>query len=284
MTKNENLEDITILIIAYKSEKKIHEFVKRIPENIKTIIIENSANYNLKKKIEEKYKNISCYIKENEGVSSSVNFAAEKINTKYFLQISPDIEFNFQYLETFFEYAKKFNDKFAALGPRFLDVKEKSHKQIDEKLEFGKINSIHGSCMFINLETFKNIGKFDENFFLYFEETEYSYRAAKKGFFSYQINGIKVKSNGRSVEIDTKNNEHFSNILIWHFIWSKYYFCKKRYGNLLSIIIFIPILVRILFKIIFYKFKGNVSLLDKYKARLDGLLKSIRGEKSSLRP
>ena len=242
--------DITIIIITYKSEKIIYDFIKRIPPNIKTIIIENSENYRLKKDIEKKYKNIKFYIKENNGVSSSINFAVEKIENNYFLQISPDINFNFEDLKIYLNLAKEKKDKFAAIGPRFLNVNNKSHKQIAENLEFGKIDSIHGSCMFINKDTFLDIGKFDENFFLYFEETDYCYRAKKKGFFSYQINKSKVKSIGRSVEVEIDENEYYSNILIWHFIWSKYYFSRKKYGKLLSIIIFLPISIRIRFRIV----------------------------------
>ena len=278
------MNEITIIIITYKSEKIIYDFIKKIPSTIKTIIIENSQNYELKKDIEEKYKNMSVYLKENNGVSSALNYAVDKIKTKYFLQISPDLEFDFDDLNIFLDFAKKKNDKFAALGPRFLDVNKKSHIQISEDIEFGEIDSIHGSCMFIDKDSFLNIGKFDENFFLYFEETEFCHRAKNKGYLSYQINSSKVKTKGRSVDIENENNENFSNILIWHFIWSKYYFHKKKYGNLLSLVIFIPLLVRTLFRIVFYKIKGNVLLLDKYKTRLDGLLKSIKGEKSSLRP
>ena len=276
--------DITIIIITYKSEKIIYDFIKRIPPNIKTIIIENSENYRLKKDIEKKYKNIKFYIKENNGVSSSINFAVEKIETNYFLQISPDINFNFEDLKIYLNLAKEKKDKFAAIGPRFLNVNNKSHKQIAENLEFGKIDSIHGSCMFINKDTFLDIGKFDENFFLYFEETDYCYRAKKKGFFSYQINKSKVKSIGRSVEVAIDENEYYSNILIWHFIWSKYYFSRKKYGKLLSIIIFLPISIRIMFRIVLYKIIKNELLFKKYKSRFDGLYKSIKGEKSSLRP
>ena len=278
------MNEITIIIITYKSEKVIYDFIKKIPSSIKTIIIENSKNYKLKSDIEEKYKNVSLFVKENNGVSSALNFAVDKIDTEYFLQISPDIKFDFKDLEIFINYAKNLNNNFAALGPRFLDVNEKSHKQIDEKLECGEIDSIHGSCMFINKNNFEIIGKFDENFFLYFEETEFCFRAKKKGFSSYQINKLKVNSAGRSVKIEKSNNENFSNILIWHFIWSKFYFYKKKYGKLLSLIIFMPILIRILFKIILYKITKNEILLNKYKSRLDGLLKSIMGYKSSLRP
>jgi len=165
--------DVTIIIITYKSEKIIYDFIKKIPSNIKTIIIENSQNHNLKKDIEKKFKNIKFYIKENNGVSSSINFAVDKIETKYFLQISPDIDFNFEDLKIFVDFSQEKKNRFAALGPRFLKVKEKSHKQIDENLEFGKIDSVHGSCMFINKESFLDIGKFDENIFLYFEETKF---------------------------------------------------------------------------------------------------------------
>ena len=275
------MNEVTIIIITYKSEKIIHNFIKKIPSTIKTIIIDNSQDYELKKDIEEKYKNISVYLKENNGVSSALNYAVEKIKTKYFLQISPDLVFNFENLKIFLDFAKTKKNNFAAIGPRFLDVKLKSHKQINENLEFGKIDSIHGSCMFIDKDIFLKIGKFDENFFLYFEETEYCYRAKKKGYFSYQINDIKVITKGRSVDLE---NENFSNILIWHFIWSKFYFHKKKYGKSLSLIIFLPLLVRILFKIILYTITKNEISTTKYKTRFDGLLKSIKGQKSDLRP
>ena len=41
--------------------------------------------------------------------------------------------------------------------------------------------------MFIDKDIFFKIGKFDENFFLYFEETEYCYRAKKKVIFHIKL-------------------------------------------------------------------------------------------------
>jgi N-acetylglucosaminyl-diphospho-decaprenol L-rhamnosyltransferase len=278
------MNDVTIIIITYKSQNVIYDFIKKIPSSIKTIIVENSQNHELKKKIEQNYKNIAVLIKENNGVSSALNFAVEKIETKYFLQISPDVQFNYEKLEVFLNYAEKINDTFAALGPRFLNVKEKSHKQIDGKLESGEIDSIHGSCMFINKENFKTIGKFDEKFFLYFEETEYCFRAKKKGYKSYQINLIEVETKGRSVETNKGNDQKFNNILIWHFIWSKYYYNKSKYGKILSILIFTPLIIRIIVRLIFYKILKDKKNFEKYKFRLNGLISSVIGRKSSLRP
>ena len=61
--------DVTIVIITYKSEKIIYDFIKKIPSNIKTIIVENSENFKLKKDIEKKYNNISLYLKKNDLIT-----------------------------------------------------------------------------------------------------------------------------------------------------------------------------------------------------------------------
>jgi len=283
---NRNIsKKITIILITYKSEKLINEFVKKIPNNIKVIIIENSNNLLLKRKIEKKYKNIKVYIKKNEGVSASINYAAKKIKTEFFLQISPDIKFDYKDINKFIEVAKKLDNKFSALGPRFLNVKNKSHKQIDKNLEIGSINSIHGSFMFINKKRFKEIGEFDNNFFLYFEETDYCKRALDIGLRAYQINDIKVKIQGRTVQISNKKESNkLSNLLVWHFIWSKYHFTKKNYGSIITIIIFIPTLLRSILKMSYYKLIKNKKLLDKYYHRTNGLITSITNKSSHLRP
>ena len=276
---------LTIILIAFKSEKKIYSFVKKIPKSINVIIIENSNNHFLKRHLEKKYKNIKVFIKKNEGVSASLNYAVKKTKTNYFLQISPDILFNYKDLENFFNFANKINNKFAALGPRFLNVKNKSHRQIKKNLNIGSIESIHGSFMFINKKKFKKIGGFDKNFFLYFEETDYCKRGLAKGFKSYQINKVKVKTKGRTVSTkNKKEKKELDNILTWHFVWSKYYFTKKNYGIIISLLIFLPTTIRIVFRIILYKLINKKNFIQKYKYRLNGLMTSIMGKSSSLRP
>ena len=66
--------EVSIILIAYRSEKKINEFVKKVPKQIKTIIIENSNNLKLKKEIERKYKNIKVYIKKNDRIGHLSKF------------------------------------------------------------------------------------------------------------------------------------------------------------------------------------------------------------------
>ena len=277
--------DTTIILISYKSEKLILNFIKKLPKLIPIIIIDNSNSFLLEDVIKKEYSNLEIFVKKNDGVSSALNYAVDKTKTKYFLQISPDINFDYKDIWVYLDFAKKLNNKFAAIGPRFLNIKKKSHKQISESVDYDSIDSIHGSCMFINKECFNKIGRFDENYFLYFEETDYCYRGKKIGYKSYQINQSKVETLGRSVKFENKDEEKkVSKVLIWHFIWSKFYYYKKRYGKIISIILFIPIIFRTILKIYLNKLINNQEDIEKYKTRMDGIMTSIKGKKSSLRP
>lgn len=281
--KNRNyLNDITVVIVTYKSSKIIIDFLNQIPDEIKVIIVDNSNDINLNKLI-SKYQNIELYFHKNNGFSTSLNFASTKIKTKYFFQISPDINFDFNDLKIFYDFAKKVNDRFAALGPNF--IKEPKKNNFKEKLKVSKTKYIHGSVMFINLENFIEIGKFDEKIFLYFEETDYCKRGFDKKYYSYQFSEIKVDTLGRSVNlIDKEFNTKLDILTTWHFIWSKFYFYKKHYGLILSLVLFIPVFIRIIFRINLYKWiLKNSDLEKKYIYRLNGLISSIKGNSSSLR-
>ena len=272
-------DQLTIIIISYKSKKKIQNFLKNLSSKNKIIIIENSVNKINKNDFQNK--DIEIFFVDNIGYASSINFARNKIDTKYFMIFNPDIEnIDDSKLKIFYEIAKNLNDNFACLGPRYINISSKTLKQSNENKELDTLPSISGASMFFNKDNFDLIGGFDENFFLYFEETDYCYRAKKKNLNSYQINTIKVKHySGTSVEITSKEDQiNLKNLHAWHFIWSKFYFYKKHYGYLISIVYFLPVLIRTKFKIYYYDFFKDLEKKDKYLNRFDGLITSIKGK------
>ena len=283
MDEKDNL--ITLVLISHKSKKLILEFINNLHENNKILIIDNSNDYDLKKQLEQ-YKNVEIKFMENRGYGSAINYARTLISTKYFFVFSPDIKLVNNEFITIFKKKLKSITSFGALGPRFLNVKEKSHKQSNLDKEIGEIKSISGAAMLFDKNSFDEIGGFDENIFLYFEETDYCKRAQKKGYKIYQINKAKIEhSKGvASGVVEVKNEieiNKLENLYSWHFIWSKYYFYKKHYGTFFSITIFLPIIIRILYRINLYKFKKNTIKEKKYKTRLNGLLTSIKNKPSS---
>ena len=135
--------------------------------------------------------------------------------------------------------------------------------------------------MFFKTSIFDINKGFDENFFLYFEETDYCRRSIKNNFKIYQINNKRVSHNiGSSVDKSFIDEKKLNNLFTWHFIWSKYYYYKKHYGTVFSIIFFVPILIRILFRIFLAVIINKKDIQEKYENRLSGLMSSIKGEKS----
>ena len=135
--------------------------------------------------------------------------------------------------------------------------------------------------MFVKKETFNFLNGFDENFFLYFEESDFCLRAYKINK-NYQLNNIKIKHNiGSSINTNSiAEKEKLNNLYNWHFTWSKFYFFKKHYGFLVSIIYFLPILIRTNIKIIYFRILSKHKKIKKYEIRNNALLSSIKGTKS----
>ena len=159
--------DISIIIVTYKSTNKVLQFIKKIPKKFKVILVDNSKDLILKKKI-KRDKHIKLYFHKNDGFGKSLNTAVKKTKTNYFFQISPDLDFNFKQLKVFYNEAKKLKNQFSAIGPRYLNADKKSHKQSNQKINVARIDAIHGSAMFVNKKKFNLIGGIDENIFLYF--------------------------------------------------------------------------------------------------------------------
>ena len=86
--------------------------------------------------------------------------------------------------------------------------------------------------MFLNLDQFKDIGFFDENFFIYFEEIDLCKRLIQNNKKIFLDTNIKINHSRwyftRSVSI----NDEMEKSRNWHWMWSTFYFNKKHYGYL----------------------------------------------------
>ena len=281
---NNYTEEVTVILISYKSKNKIIKFIENISIKVKIIIIENSKDNSIK--VEKFNNNVELIIVKNKGYGSSINYARTFVKTKYFFIFNPDVEnVDDDVIKKFHSYAKKLNNNFACLGPRYINISTKTLIQSREDREIDILPSISGAAMFFDKCNFDLVEGFDENFFLYFEETDYCYRAKQKGLFSYQINSIKLNHNvGTSIEYENDlEMKKIKELQIWHFIWSKIYFYKKKYGSILCYIYFTQLYLRTKFKLIIFRIQKDENKTNKYKTRLEGMITSIKGLKSNKR-
>ena len=278
-------QDVTILILTHKSKKLVLDYIKKLYKKFKIIIIDNSNDVILRSVITKSYPGIDIHLIPNNGYGNQINYGSKLVKTEYFLISNPDLTgIDHLSIFNFVKAAKQLNNKFSALGPRFVNANPKSHKQSIDNKTITEMKFISGAFMFFYKDNFDHLDGFDENIFLYFEENDFCLRSFKINK-NYQINNVFVEHDvGTSVEIKNdieKVNQ--SNFRTWHFIWSKFYYFKKHYGILFAIIYFIPIIIRINFRVILYKLKNDKINYDKYKARRSGLYTSILNQKSSKR-
>jgi glycosyltransferase involved in cell wall biosynthesis len=84
-------KNITFIIVTFKSENIIEKCLKRIPKNCRIIIVENSNNFFLKKKIKKKFPKIKFLInKKNFGYGKANNIGILNTKTKYAFILNPD--------------------------------------------------------------------------------------------------------------------------------------------------------------------------------------------------
>ncbi len=281
-----NLQDITFIIVSFRAEKVIHSCIDSLPENSKIIIIENSNNINLKKDLETKYDNIEVIINENQGMGASNNIGIKKAQTKYVYILNPDVTFR---ENTFTNLVNSLNliDDFSIISPinedKNLPNYEVKNKYFNNTSEILEVDTIDGFSMLLNKSKFKDDQYFDENFFLYLENTDLCLRQKIKNEKIFIIKNSSIKHLGAyTSKHDQSNNIEY--IRNWHWMWSKFYYNKKHHGYLVAFLKTFNNLFSAFAKYLFYSIILNAHKKNIYKMRLSGLISSMIGKNSYLRP
>jgi len=184
-------KEITILIILYEERYEIIEQCLDRIKDFKIIIIDNSSDKYLKKKIILKYK-IYKYIlnKENIGFSKAANQGILECNTKYLLLMGADCLISYEDINQLLIAKKKYKDCFMTSpttlnfsfehtyngGPFYEDDLKKEPIKNEGDI---CVNSILTSVVLFSVDDIKRIGMFDENYFLYFLDVDLCKRIRK---------------------------------------------------------------------------------------------------------
>ncbi len=272
------INSITVVIVTYKSENNIFKCLKSINKFNNIYILENSNDLNFKKKINKKFPKIKVFLsKKNNGYGAGYNELLRKVKTKYALIISPDTYFSKKKLNMFLNSINKVKVNFTLMGP---EAQNKKY-QIENKNWYNKTKSILGFSFLINLNNLKNKKIFDQNIFLYLEDIDLCKRLLKLNhtlitnkYFIINHKGAKSSYLGKGI---------FNKIRNWHWMWSQFYFSKKHYGILISLVKFVPKLLLTFFKFVIL-YLLNKKNADIYKFRIRGLYASIMNKSSFLRP
>ena len=271
-------QDITFVIVMYRSEKVIHECLRELPKDLRKIIIDNSGNEKLKKNIEEQYDNCECYLMdENLGYGVANNFGINKAKTDYVFIINPDTNINEEKYKKIVAYLN--GQDFAIAAPQIIEI-DKIYRQNNSERKIIEVEQVPGMAMIINKNKF-NKNYFDENIFMYLEEIDLCKRMRDLGERILEINIVINHLGGQShgdydLEMEKSRN--------WHWMWSKFYFNKKHHNYFYSFFKTLPNLLSSFFKLILFSLIRNEVKSTQYKMRLHGLINSYLLNKSFYRP
>ena len=268
---------------AYRSDKLVLLHLKTFHKKYKVIIIENSYNETLKRKIENKYKNVDVFLKKNIGFGRALNFAAKKVKTKYFISINPDATLYINTLKNLIKAANQI-DNIGAMSPTIIDKKSNKKEII---IETKKVN---GPIMLFNSKIFLKINGFDKNYFLYYEENDYfkkcnildlklyliansyyNHPKSKKDNKSLKINSVKFSN------IEEKNNTYC--VAGWHGSWSKFYYLRKYNGYIKAFIMCLPHIILSIIQMLLCSFVDFNKAKYKYY-KIEGFVCSALGMSS----
>ena len=227
--------EITIITVLYDSSEIVESFFDSL-KNFKIIVVDNGKNEKILERIKN-LKNIQVISKnKNLGYGRAINFAFDNVSTNFFLVLNPDLSIDVSSIENMLNTLNQYNDC-GIVAPVTLPDKdfygafpEKNIKNVNSSSALKSrelllnstlegelcVDVAKGCALLISAKHFENIGKFDEKYFLFWEEIDLcrKLRSKKTSVIitpkskAQHNQGKSSKSNIRNFLIKTFHNEY----------------------------------------------------------------------------
>ena len=275
--------DLTIIIVSFKSGKILDRCLNSIDSKYPVIVMENSQDKSLKVNLEKNYSNVKCFLtEENLGYGKANNLGIEIAKTNNVLILNPDTELKKNTIDELEKFSNN-NSNYAMIAPMICEKKNNEKNYSSSKNNPYEVKEVKGFALMINKSVISEIGLFDENFFLYFEEIDLCRRVIKDKKKIYVVPSALVDHHGGQSH-DKSLNIQMELSRNWHYMWSKYYFYNKHFGTIRSIVKILPNFLSATIKFIVFSILNKKDLKKIYFCRMNGIYNSIIGRKAWYRP
>lgn len=248
--------------------------------------------------------------KENFGFARACNQGFEIAKAEFILVLNPDTELLHNTLSDCIRFMES-NPKIDVLGCTLLDEKKRvtkscarfpvAYRYLFHSMGFTKlfpkyflspelmydwdhakskyVDQVMGAFMFMRQEVFNKVGYFDERFFVYFEEMDFSYRLNLKGGKIYYNSEISAFHSGKGT---TQSVQAYSLFL---YLQSRLKYSRKHFSVFDHIIVlvstlFFELLTRLFFCLVRLKIVTAVSILNAYRMLFMSFFKRVNFKKS----
>jgi len=295
---------ISVIIVSYNCKEFLDYCIQSVFSALKNIsgeiiVVDNCSDDETVKYLKSKnYRLKLIESKVNLGFSKANNKAARLASGEYLFFLNPDTIIPEDIFENFFDNISKnlgilsykmIDGKGRFLGEskrnfpnsgiilkKLLGLKSDYYSSIDEN-DFGEVDVLCGANMFIKSSVFVQINGFNEDYFMYGEDIELSYKSKKLGFKNFY--------NGRLSIIHFKGESTKNDI---HYLSNFYGAMKIYYGNIISSNKFMLLIINIISHCLIFlntifpkktdfNFKANKNILlsNKRNSRLENRLGGV---------
>ena len=285
-------QNLTIIIVTYKSEAVIYDCINSIGDNVEIIVVENSNNLKFKENLEKNYSNVSCLLSlKNLGMGPGNNVGIKRVNKDFVLILNPDVILENSTIDALISASRDISS-YAVLAPISSDINYPNYEVFDTKTNFAdlkkaqKVKSVDGYAMLFNKKRLDPIflkEYFDENFFMYLENDDLCKRIIDANEDIYIVPTAKIKHLGGKA-VDIKYSKEVELSRNWHWIWSKFYYNKKHFGYISAFTKGLPKFLSSLIKYFFYLLMRNKFKKKVYLNRASGFFNAAQKKPSWYRP
>jgi len=285
--------EVTILIVTYRSDKIIKKTINSIDKNFNIIISENSNRIFFKENIEKEFSNCKVRLTgANLGVSGAANIVLKEVKSKYVFFLTPDSFLKKNTLKKIYDLAQHYKNA-AIISPRnissnpkylygfFHTINGKKNKDFINK-DILKVDWVSGGALMLNMKFISSVNYFDKNFFLDFEEIDLCYRLRKKEFEIIFSKNLLMSSKPQS-SVSSLKKENIKYQRMWHYGWSSFYFYNKNFGFFYSISKNFTSIMRSVIKMLIYFLLFNKRKYFNHFYYLFGFAMSFFRKNSYLR-
>lgn len=197
---------VSVIIVNYNTKELTQQCINSVYENTKNvsyeIILVDNGSSDGSRKIFEKDKRIKYIYNEcNIGFAKANNLAYKYAMGEYLFLLNSDTRLLGDVISRFYEIMEKLPDSIGCMGCQLLNseckpihsygsfqIRPKSNRNlkcvsIGDELLF-LVDYITGADLFIRRNITDRLGLFDEEFFMYYEDTELQFRYRRCGYQS----------------------------------------------------------------------------------------------------
>ena len=230
MQSQNPVPDLTISIVTYNSRDVVGKCLSGLSSGIMTRLYDNASTDGTVALVRKEFPHVTVTAgAENIGFGRAHNENIRQASTPFVLVLNPDCFPDTGALLALTSILRK-NPDVAIAGPGFRTPENTDHDRnyllpSDKRLDS---DFISGACMMLRMSAFNDIGLFDPNLFLFFEDNDLCTRTRRSGYRLIHEPRIRVTH-----LVGQSTSPALRDVLCrdFHIGWSEaYYGCKFR-GN-----------------------------------------------------